>query len=217
MKQCKGYSLLSLLVGMLISLITISGGMVAYRSALHGVVPAAQNASHDGNRMTGLLRAAKLVQGAGFGLDGSALGGDVRVLSDATLSGTTLSGTSQTVSPAIGNAIIWREDSTTGNCGVAADCTCFGLFSHDTDGGLQLLFKTSCGVWPSPAWDAEPLMDDERSVGFTVTADAGCTPYGASSSAIGTQKLAMATTMSTESSAGTETAVTTTVCLANLQ
>jgi len=219
-KQCRGFSLISILVGLFVSLIVISGSMLAFKGTLRQIVPAATNADDDGQRMTGLLRASRLVQGGGFGLTTPALGGDVRVLSGATFSGSTLSGTSQAGSPAVGNAIIWRLDTTLGNCTVAANCQCYGLFSDATNGGLQMLFNTSCSGWPSPTWGAEPLMNDVRQVLITVT-NATCNPYGVAAAqtmaASGIKTVVFSTTMSTEVSAGTETAITSTSCLANLQ
>ena len=218
-KRCQGFSLISILVGLLISLIVISGSMLAFRASLHQIVPAATNADDDGQRMSGLLRAGRLVQGSGFGLSSPALGGDIRVLSGAVLTGSSLAGTAQAGSPAIGNAIIWRQDTSVGNCTVAANCSCYGLLSS-LSGGLQLLFNTSCSGWPTPTWSNELLMDDGRQVQITVT-DAACNPFGIAASETsgvnGIKTVTFSTTMSTEMSAGTETAITSTYCLANLQ
>ena len=193
--------------------------MLAFKGTLHQIVPAATDADDDGQRMSGLLRASRLIQGAGFGMTTPILGGDMRVFSAATLSGATLAGTDQTGSPAVGNAIIWRQDATLGNCTVAANCQCYGLFSHATNGGFQLLSMTSCTGWPSPVWNSELLTNDANLVQITVT-NVACNPYGMATSqlsaAAGIRTVAFDTTMSTQSS-GSGIPVTHTSCLANFQ
>ena len=68
MRACRGYTLISILIGLLLSVIVISGMMVAFRSTLQVIVPASQNAQNDGQRLSGLLRSSKLLQNAGFGV-----------------------------------------------------------------------------------------------------------------------------------------------------
>jgi hypothetical protein len=218
-KRNHGFSLMSILIGLLISLIVISGSLLAFKGSLHQIVPAATDADDDGQRMSGLLRASRLIQGAGFGMTTPILGADLRVFSAATLSGSTLSGTDQTGSPAAGNAIIWRQDATLGNCAVTANCECYGLFSHATNGGFQLLSMTSCTGWPLPAWNSEPLTNDDNPVQITVT-NVACNPYGMATSqlsaAAGIRTVVFSTTMNTQSS-GSGIPVTHTSCLANFQ
>ncbi len=141
MKYSQGSSLLSLLIGLTISMIVISALMSAFRSMVQVTVVSSQNADSDGQRASGLLRASKIMQAAAFGLTEPAFGSDVLVLSGAVLSGSSLSSaTSQTGTPAVGNAMVWGFDTGSGY-------TCEGLYSS-TSGPRSHGVQRPCSLIP---------------------------------------------------------------------
>jgi len=126
MKRQLGISLLSLLIGLLVSMIVILGMLAIYRSSVQVSVRAAEDAAQSNQKVSALLRADKYLQSAGFGVIDPQYGGaNIHLISGASLSGGaggTLSGTAQTPSgsprQATGNAIVWyREDDANLNGG----------------------------------------------------------------------------------------------------
>ena len=214
-RKHKGISLISTLVGMVIAMIAVTAVMASYQNTLATIVPATQNAQTDGQRVAGLLRANKLLQGAGYGITAATFGSDIVILSVATLSGSTLSGTSQTGSSAVGNAVVWGMDT-------GAGYTCEGLYA-DSLGGLQRLVSVSCTAatqFGSLTWTAETMVDDTRTHTITATSEP-CNPYGVAEgtdgAAVGDRTVTMSTTMSTQdaSNAYADVPVSLTTCLAN--
>ena len=213
--KCRGMSLISTLVGMVIAMNAVTGMMVAYKNTLSVVIPATRNAESDGQRVLGLLRANKVLQAAGFGITAPAYAIDVVVLSGATLTGSTLSGTSQFGSTTVGNAIVWAVDTGGGY-------TCEGLLAG-ISGGLLRLLPVSCSSatqWGALNWAIETIVDDTRSISITL-ASQECTPFGVAEdtegAAVGERTVTLSTTMSTQDSnnAYADVPVSLTTCLAN--
>ena len=211
----RGVSLISTLIGMVIAMIAVTAVMAAYQNTLATIVPATQNAQTDGQRVAGLLRANKLLQGAGYGITAATFGTDIVVLSGAGLSGSTLSGTSQTGSTAVGNAVVWGMDTGVGY-------TCEGLYAAST-GGLRRLVPVTCTAatqFGSLTWTAETMVDDTRTHTMTAVSES-CNPYGVAEgtdgAAVGDRTVTMSTTMSTQdaSNAFADVPVSLTTCLAN--
>ncbi|WP_205343136.1 PilW family protein [Denitrificimonas caeni] len=68
----RGFTLISLLVGTVLSLLTIVAMLALYKNLVQVAVIATQDANHDGGLASALLTAQLELQSAGFGLDGSA-------------------------------------------------------------------------------------------------------------------------------------------------
>ena len=200
----RGLSLVGLLVGLLVSMIVILGMLAIYRSTVQVSVRAGEDAAQSNQKVSGLLRADKYLQSAGFGLVEPEYGGEsLYLISGASLSGGvggTLSGTPETPSgtplQATGNAIIWyREDDADLNGAIDnSEKICEGLLArangNDFDGLLRLLPESNCGgadTWNSIDWTASilvsaPLLENYPAMLIQVTeaedsADA-CQPFG---------------------------------------
>lgn len=214
MNQQQGASLISVLVGLLISGIVIIGMLVVYRNTIHAVVPASEDARSDGERVSGILAAQMMLQDAGFGIDPApAYGTDLRVMIGASLSNGALSGGSLASSGQEGNAVLWRKQ-------IDGDDLCEGLFADD-DGGLwRITTAAGCTAINSGiSGTASPLIHQSRhpdglvdAITFIYTglsSGASCRPFG-----IGTGVGGKATVMiKVENSTGHS--IESTACLAN--
>ncbi|MBM7062771.1 hypothetical protein JQX08_18820 [Pseudomonas sp. UL073] len=94
MKRQTGLTLISLMIGMLLSTMCILAMLALYRNLVQTAVVATQDANQDGQLAAGLLSAQLEVQSAGFGIDSSAASN----LEKSTIS---LSGSSH-------SALLWR-------------------------------------------------------------------------------------------------------------
>lgn len=162
--QQSGVSLISMLVGLLVSMIAVLGIMALFNTTLHSNARSSQDARLTGERATGMLIAHMELQGAGFGIPNAAPGTHLRLLSDATLAwsndGSTakLSGTAQDISSGerSGNALVWSlaEDLSTRHC--------VGLYAPSTaDRGLYLLRSQTCNdANANLDWHVQPLVVD---------------------------------------------------------
>jgi len=205
----RGVSLISLMVGMVISLIVILGMLAVYKTTIGVTVQAGQGATTDGQRLSALLSAQTVLQGAGYGIDGAALGKDLVVLAGAGLDGgKTLTGASAgTAAPLEGNAIVWGTK-------IDADGSyeCSGFYAPAT-GGLVRLPAVACnsaGNWNSVGWSPIPVVEDTRVVTISlglVTAAEGCKSFGIGGA--GRFWVRLQTTNSTDTDA------TATTCLSN--
>jgi len=174
-----GATLISLLVGMLISMFAVLGALTMYRTVAYQQATAKEMASAD-TSMTGALLSLQIdLQSAGFGETNAATGQDFLLLKNASfynghLSGTqvSLSGTEQT-----GNAVVWGEldDLTTYSCH-ALVATATGLLVLDVDAGCS-----SATDWVSNNWNNSgsiwtPATGADLSSMFSV-AKGSCWPY----------------------------------------
>lgn len=66
MKKQGGFTLISLLVGLLISSFLLIGMMMVYRNTIQVVVPASESSRSDGERVSALLSTNMMLQAAGF-------------------------------------------------------------------------------------------------------------------------------------------------------
>ncbi|MES2532153.1 MAG: hypothetical protein V4636_14040 [Pseudomonadota bacterium] len=174
----RGAGLISLLVGIVISMLIMLAMMTLYRDTIHTGVSAGQDAASDGQRASGLLAAQILLQAAGFGLTAPALGTDLIVLSNASLD-SSMQRMSGTVASAgvEGNAIVWSVGTLAG-----AGIQCSGLYAP-AGGGLQRLLPTPCTgstQWAAAIWSTSALVTDTRAVSVAAmpTDAAGCQPFG---------------------------------------
>lgn len=154
MNKQQGISLVSLLVGLLVSMIVLVGMLMIFRNTIQAVVPASEDARSDGERVSGLLAAHIMLQDAGFGTNGNPTD-HLLVLPNATLSG---SSSATLTSGGAGGAVVWRKS-------VGATHTCEGLFAGAA-GGLSRLSSDGCGSigidLGSITWFATPLIEPSR-------------------------------------------------------
>lgn len=174
-----GAGLISLMVGIVISMLIMLAMMTLYRDTIHTAVSAGQDATSDGERASGLLAAQILLQAAGFGITAPALGADLIVLGGATLDSSTRRLSGSVASAGVeGNAIVWSVGTTTGT-GIVQ---CSGLYAP-AGGGLQRLLPTPCTSstqWAAATWSTSALVTDTRTVSVAAmpTDAAGCQPFG---------------------------------------
>ncbi|MCY1267957.1 hypothetical protein D9M68_216890 [compost metagenome] len=71
MKRQSGISLISLMLGLLLSTLSILAMLGLYRNLVQAAVVATQDANQDGQLAAGLLTAQLELQSAGFGIDGN--------------------------------------------------------------------------------------------------------------------------------------------------
>lgn len=176
MRRQRGLTLISLLIGMLLSSLCILAMLGLYRNLVHTAVVATQDANQDGQIAAGLLTAQLKLQSAGFGME----------------SGVNLDDPGITVGGSTQRALLWRyQDSLGYQCrGLtdrpgtdsasgkalrilsllqADDCT-----ANASLGGLQWKVRQDLArqVVPEHHPAAQPLT------GFLITPSVECTPFG---------------------------------------
>lgn len=186
MRRHSGFSLISMMVGLLISSIAIIGMMSLYKTLVHQAADSIVRSTLDGQVSSAFLTAEMELQGAGFAIDNAAANTDVVILANASLSAEgVLQGSRQTItttSPGTpGNAIIWGAD-------IGKGYECSGLLA--INGGLTLLSPTPCArasayaaaTWSGTQLIAKDTLNTEQAVAIAAER-ATCWPYGKSTSA----------------------------------
>jgi Tfp pilus assembly protein PilW len=207
MKYQRGISLISLMVGLLVSLTATVGLLSVYRNSLQVTTTATQSATNDSQLAALLLRTGATVQDAGYGISSATFGTDIVAVSGATLNGTTLSGTTAATGTAV-NAIVW--DMLTG-----ANLQCAGFLSVTANGVTTLTYLQSstcanASAWGSTQWQSTTIASlGNTPISFTF-APTSCEPYG-----ITATTGAYTVNLSTTNSIGT--AVSSMQCLINFQ
>ncbi|MGS0537012.1 MULTISPECIES: hypothetical protein [unclassified Pseudoalteromonas] len=169
MNKQYGISLISLLIGLLISSIVLIGMMMIFRNTIQTTVPASESSRSDGERVSALLSAHMLLQDAGFGIADAAYNTHLRILNDDTL--VALDAPSGSI--ATGNTIVWLSD-------IAGSIQCNGLRA-DTSGGL---WRVSCDTMMGNITPTARLVlpsqystDDVEPITIVATR-APCWPFG---------------------------------------
>jgi type II secretory pathway component PulJ len=180
-----GFTLISMLVGLVIGLLCIAAMLALYRSLINTSTQITQQAAKDGQVATGSLISQQQLQQSGFGITNAAPGTDLVVLTGAALANGQLSGNAVASYGATvtGNAIVWGYNPTiisgTAN---PAGYLCEGLVI--TSNGLQWLSPVSCtnaAQWQSLSWQSNQLATTSSLGGTTSNfqvSPATCWPYG---------------------------------------
>lgn len=178
--QQRGVSLISLMIGVAISMLGILAMMGVYQITVKKAALAGQGAATDGQRMAALFSAETLLQEAGYGLDSAAYGTDLVVIDSATLGDSKiLGGTAKTVLPATGTAVVWGSRT-------ASTYMCQGLYATATGGlvRLQAVACDSAADWDTLVWaPIDVVADTTAEQNFSVqvqkspNAD-GCKTFG---------------------------------------
>lgn len=187
-----GFTLISMLVGLVIGILSIIAMLVMYRTLIGTAKQINDQATTDGQLATSSVAAQELLQQAGFGVTGAAPGTDLILLSNAALAAGKLSGTAATAYGATitGNAVIWGYNPTGASSTVnAASYRCEGLIvtitgpANNPVTNLQWLSPVSCSnaaQWQNLTWQSQP-MASIKGIGATSNlqlSPATCWPYG---------------------------------------
>lgn len=179
-RHAKGATLVSLMVGLTLSMLVVSAMMLVLRNLAHTTVEARRDAQVDDNLVAGLLSAGLTLHEAGFNIKDAKLGTELIVVSTAALSGKQLSGTLDT--GYTGNLLVWKQD-------LSGEEQCTGLLAQ-TDGSLLQLNPQACtgiGQWETLNWDTRAIVratdpkQDPSPFALTIkVAEALCAPFGIS-------------------------------------
>lgn len=187
-----GLSLISLMVGMAISMFAVLGALALYRSTtqtVFGEGGLVRSSLQDGQLASGLLSAQIALQGAGYGIVSPATGTHFLLLSNALLNPDTLtlSGTVVTIGAAAksGNALVWITNPSLSAS--SADYRCQGLVSDASTKALYMIQSSAAcqpltTQWDKITWLRRSLVDTNvqvQAVTLSVQNASNCWPFGA--------------------------------------
>jgi Tfp pilus assembly protein PilW len=144
-----GESLISLMVGFLISAIAALAILSMFKVSSRYGGTAGQDAAADAQLSSALLRTGLAVQDAGFNITAAALGTHLIVISGADLDSASYQLSGTYLATGSGNALIWAMNTT-------GTTQCAGLYFKDTSGGqggLYYLGPVSCSSGDVSAWN----------------------------------------------------------------
>jgi len=186
-----GESLISLMVGLLLSMVVALAMLSMYKVSARYGGQAGQDAAADAQLTAALLRAGQAVQDAGYGIASASLDTQLVVLSGAALNNRALTG-STVATGASGNAVLWAMNTT-------GTAQCAGLLFKATSGGgggLFFLGPVACSTgsvsdWSSLSWTSIRWVDrpayqssnayNQTAISFSVASTA-CKPFGVTAS-----------------------------------
>jgi len=201
MNRQTGFSLISLMVGLVISVVVTLGLLSVYRNSIQVTVQATTRTVNDSQLASLLVRTGASIQDAGYGIATPVYGTHLITISGATLSGTTLSGTAATS----GNAVVWAMLT-------GATTQCAGFYAPAA-GGLMYLAPVNCSNatgWAGFTWQSSSVAGQTTApISFTV-AQQTCSPYGITNTT-GSHTITLSTTNSIS------TGITSLQCLINIQ
>lgn len=194
MKQQRGLTLISLMVGLTLSLLTIAAMMAMYRITVGVAADAGRTARFNGEISNALFVAKNKLQAAGFGIVNPAYDTDLLILQGAALVSGALTGSAVEINDegiAAGNAVVWTWEDPDND----VDRRCEVLLAPGS--GADLIYIsgrpcTSAAEWASIAWGttSDRLIGDfqheidalilDASILFEVVEDADerCRPFG---------------------------------------
>lgn len=157
-----GFSLISLLVGVAISMIAIMGMMSLFSSTVQSTAHAARDARLTGERSTGLMVASSRLQEAGYGIADVSRANHLLLLAGATLSDDGMLNGTKVSGDGTGNALVWQwRDGATDRCS--------GLYApsgNDQQGLYELVVK-NCGSVDAALtteWETRRLIFDKKDI-----------------------------------------------------
>ncbi|AZN35744.1 PilW family protein [Iodobacter ciconiae] len=154
-KSQRGISLISMMVGITISLITAVAMLTLFRHSIKISANTTQFSKQDAERTSAMTVAPILLQDAGFGITDASVSGNIIALKNATFSSANKLSGNATANGEAANAIVWLR-----NLGTNLECS--ALFAAPGK-GLMLLGPVNCtGItaWPAASWGpAKPLAN----------------------------------------------------------
>lgn len=212
-----GFNLISLMVGMTLSLISILAMLTLYKNMVSISVDSMQNARQDGQTAAALLTVQQELGNAGFRVPAST--NKISLWRNATLTNGTLAGTAVTTfssSEQTGNAMVWMY-----KIADSANYICAGLLVQEDDRyddrPKRLLRLQNSGTCTSATqtsnWTATPLIERGQPTDFFKVRTTSCWPYGKATATPRLQVSIMALTSTVDAN---NTAPYATVCLPNV-
>lgn len=207
----RGMSLVELMVGIALSMMTVLAAMTAYKALINNSLSSSANSKTQNVGATLSVQLSKLLPQAGWGVGAAAAapGGtvdqDVVLLTGASLSGSALSGTASAIGAAAGtgNAIVWDS-------AISGTLQCSALLIPSA-GSLILLGPIACAkaaVWSTLSWTTSAgLLPADSLPGAAFAAQkSNCWPYASVAGGQSAIKVSLTGVMSTA----------TAVCLTNI-
>lgn len=226
----RGFNLISLLVGVSLSMISILALLSLYKNLIGVSVQSIQDSRQDGQIAAAVLTAQRELLNAGFRVDSTPI--QIILLNDANLSNGTLSGTPRafdaatSTTPTIGNAMVWTyKPNATGTA------TCAGMLmkkdtGKETGALLRLQGAASCALvsqWSSTTWTTTTLIETNQPAAFFSVFYSPCWPFGKTADATNSRlQVMMTATTSTVDINSSETPPSyvkskNTTCLPNIE
>ncbi|AMC33633.1 PilW family protein [Janthinobacterium sp. B9-8] len=203
-KSQSGVSLISMMVGITISLITAVAMLTLFRHSIKISTDTTQISKQDAERSSAMTIAPILLQDAGFGITDASVSSHIIALKGAAFSvANKLSGTTA-ASGETANALVWLR-----NLGTNFECS--ALFAAP-DKGLMLLGPINCSAlteWSTASWPPAKPLASLGTFNFVLSNTAGtCSQFGYAS-------LGKAT-VTIQSNNATGQAIRSQSCLSNL-
>ena len=207
-----GMSLISLMVGLTLSMVALVALLYAYRGIVVNTKSVTTQGRNQAQVTSSLLAVEQLIQQAGWGSGptasppGGTANTNLVLLSGASLSGSTLSGTPASIATALqsGNALVW-DNSLSGT----TRCTAL-LIARAGITRYGPVDCTSAAAWSTLAWQPAVAMVQPQALAANAQFQAqltDCWPYGGGPN--GLQTVAQVTLANIGSSAPS-------VCLVNI-
>lgn len=185
-RRSKGATLISLMVGLTLSMLLVAAMMLVFRNLSRTTGDAVRDAQADDNLVAGLLSAGLTLHEAGFNIPNARLGSALIVVKQAVLNNGKLTGTlSDAASAYTGNLVIWQQK-------LGPKIQCSGLLAPSGGGLKRLLGPLDCSdinAWASQDWTDEVIartpeaLDGVSPAPLTIIAREGskiCAPFGIS-------------------------------------
>jgi Tfp pilus assembly protein PilW len=181
----RGFNLISLMVGVSLSMISILALLSLYKNLIGVSVQSIQDSRQDGQIAAAVLTAQRELLNAGFRVDASPV--QIILLNDASLSNGTLSGTPRALdtatstTPATGNAMIWTYKPTATGTAVCAGLLMKKDTGKETGTLLRLQGATNCALvsqWSTTTWTTTPLIEANQPAAFFSVFYSPCWPFG---------------------------------------
>lgn len=174
----RGFNLISLMVGMTLSLVSVLAMLSLYRNMVGISVQSIQDARQDGQIAAALLTAQQELRNAGFWITDTP-DTAIKLLYGAALANGTLSRTGERAWPytteVSGNALIWIYKT-----GSTATATCAGLLVQ-AGKLMRLQGASSCTAlsqWNSTTWTTTTLIESNQPADFFKAIQIACWPFG---------------------------------------
>lgn len=181
----QGFNLVSLMVGVSLSMISILALLSLYKNLIGVSVQSIQDSRQDGQIAAAVLTAQRELLNAGFRVDATPV--QIVLLNDASLSNGTLSGTPRAIdaatstTPATGNAMVWTYKPTATGSAVCAGLLMKKDTGKETGTLLRLQGATNCALvsqWSTTTWTSTPLIEANQPAAFFSAFYSPCWPFG---------------------------------------
>lgn len=170
----QGFSLISLMLGATLSLLSIIAMMTLYKNLVTNAIVATEDAQQDGQIASARLTLQRAIQAAGYGIENAVTGdsGALELRSGAKLSSGSLTTGSHVTIPGTtkGNLLLWRyqEGSAIYCRGVLSDNIRDEDDDDDVPGGvyeLSVAGSACTGALIAQTWIVRPLVSPSQDLG----------------------------------------------------